>query len=98
AAEALTVACDPGTRNTPQSQSYTADQSCKAEPTDGGGKPVGILVTRTLQRLAVRALQCEFEDVIAERAKSMVILAMHVVRYCSTHCNERRARSDWWKP
>jgi hypothetical protein len=74
------------------------DEAGQAEPGDRCGEQAGILAAAAMLPRAVGAQQFEAEQMFAERAGAMMILAVHVVGDRAADRDVLRARADREEP
>jgi len=96
--EAQRLGVDPGARHRPHLQAGADDEPGQTQAANGGAKPVGGLRARAVQPAAVGALQLQAEQMVTQRAGTVVVLAMHVVGDGAAQGHEARARRHRQEP
>src|SRR5580704_9177232 len=82
----------------PQPKLRPSDQASQPQSAYRRAKPSLVVLLRTSQPLAIRAKQFEFDDMVSERPYAVVILAVDIIRDCSSHGYKLRSRHDWQGP
>src|SRR5205807_1762547 len=74
------------------------DYACETQAADSGTKKLTIFIGGADEALSIRAQQLKTGDVATERARPMMILAMHIVSNSPTHRDELGTRRNRDKP